>query len=840
MPHSRHGHLIAKPLGLSLGTRLALAISGVLFILIVPAGLWLEQQLTRALQQEDLVQAEAHTKTLLASLQTLMLNGQGTLAREWLNRMRGTAGIIDIGVLRRDGREAFNDLDTVEQVNKFIGQLRFERAAVVPAPPVPYSQSAFNSALQGRLTIDRTPGNMTVMVPIAAKTECLSCHGYDASPLRGVLRLSISTAVADTRLETLRRNLWLIAVTIVALLGLSLWVALRYSVLRPIRRLRNAIARVGRGDRHTTLPEENSDEIGEVARVFNRMQADLHAAEAHQRAVMDNVVDAIITIDTTGVIQSCNPAVQTIFGYTRDELLGQNIKILMPEPYRSLHDEYLARYARSGKTHIFGSTRELTGMRKDGTVFPMDLAVSEMRIAGQRHYIGILRDITERKLQTAALEHQALHDGLTGLPNRILLSDRLSQAIRRASRESSHLALMLLDLDRFKEINDTLGHHVGDQVLQHTARRLCAELRESDTVARLGGDEFAVLLPTADLEHAVRIAKKLIDAVEQPYPLENQTLHIGASFGIALYPDHGDDEGVLMRHADVAMYVAKRASLGYAIYDPAKDRHSLRNLAMMGELKAAMERDDLVLYYQPKIHLASGHLIGVEALVRWHHSTYGLMFPDGFVPVAEQGGMVTSLTFWVITQALEQCRLWHQEGIIMNIAVNVSARNLLDTQFPTHIAKLLPGDCRPSRSLRLEITETAIMEDPARAMSILQTLSDMGVGLSIDDFGTGYSSLAYLKQLPIDEIKIDKSFVIGMHADENDAVIVRSTIDLAHNIGLTVVAEGVEDQETFERLKSLGCDVAQGHYIGRPLPAAEFAVWLQNSPWQIAENDRRI
>ncbi|MEQ6340773.1 MAG: EAL domain-containing protein [Gammaproteobacteria bacterium] len=815
----------------SLGTRLALVISSVLLCLMFAANLWLERQLTEAIYEEERAQAESHAKTLLASLQTLMLNGQGTLAREWLDRMHGIAGIVDIEVLRRNGQEAFSDLATVKLVNQYLNIPRFQREANPPHDPSPPPMDIFQRALKGEFVVDRKADSMTVMMPIPVKTECLACHGYEDAPLRGILKLTLSSEAAEARLQSMRNNLWMISTLMVALIGIVMWTALRLSVLRPISALRDAIVRVGQGERNTKLPVLHKDELGEVATVFNRMQNDLQAYEARIRAVTDNVLDAIITIDERGIIESVNLAVEKIFGYAPHELLGQNVSRLMPEPYRSMHDEYLGNYLRTGNARIIGGRRELVGMRKDGFIFPIDIAVSEMRVAGSRRFIGIVRDITERKEQMAALEYQALHDALTSLPNRTLLSDRLYQAILRAQREGVQLALVLTDLDRFKEINDTLGHQNGDLILQQVAQRLRNALRESDTIARLGGDEFAILLPTADLALSTQIVRKLAAVLEEPFMIEEQSLHVAASFGIALYPDHGADEDALMRHADVAMYIAKRANLGYAIYDPAKDQHSLRNLALMGDLRAAIDNGDLILFYQPKVNLATGKVVGVEALVRWRHPRHGLMFPDSFIPLAEQIGLINPLTYWVVGEALRQCRIWNEKGIMLSVAVNLSARNLLDIQLPFHIDALFSGACKQANRLVLEITETAVMADTARALAALASLREMGVKLSIDDFGTGYSSLSYLKQLPVHELKIDKSFVLGMAVDDNDAVIVRSTIDLAHNIGLAVVAEGVEDKATYDLLTRLGCDVAQGYYISRPIPAEELERWLVESCW---------
>jgi len=335
--------------------------------------------------------------------------------------------------------------------------------------------------------------------------------------------------------------------------------------------------------------------------------------------VMDNVVDAIITIDDKGIIESVNPAVEKIFGYQEKELIGQKINILMPEPYRKGHDGYIDKYHRTGVAAIMGAGRELVGMRKDGSVFPMDIAVSEMMQGNERRYIGVARDITERKRHIADLEYQAMHDSLTGLPNRMLLLDRLQQGIRTARREKKTLALLVMDLDRFKEINDTLGHHIGDLLLQEVARRMQDVLRGSDTVARLGGDEFAVLLPTADVEQATQICEKLLSEINQAFSLDGHRLQIGASIGVGMYPDHGDDDIALMRRADVAMYVAKRGQCGYMVYEAKHDENSLHNLSLMNDLPRAIQNDEHTLCYQPVIDLRTGGISGVEARAAWEH-----------------------------------------------------------------------------------------------------------------------------------------------------------------------------------------------------------------------------
>ena len=436
----------------------------------------------------------------------------------------------------------------------------------------------------------------------------------------------------------------------------------------------------------------------------------------------------------------------------------------------------------------------------------------------------------ELRRQAEETRHQALHDALTQLPNRRLFHDRVTQALLTARRTNGSVGVMVMDLNRFKEINDTLGHHCGDLLLQEVSERLQGTLRESDSIARLGGDEFALLLPTvADEDAATQVAARVGEALKQPFTLEGLTIDVGGSIGIALSPHHGDDVNVLLQRADVAMYAAKEARSGYKVYSTAYDQYTPDRLALGAELRRAIDEGELVLHYQPKAHLRSGEVRSVEALVRWHHPVHGLIPPNEFIELAEHTGLMKPLTMWVLEAALRQRRAWHDAGLELSVAVNLSARDLLDTDLPQEVARLLHTCGVGADGLELEITEGVIMADPMRARAVLARLSAMGVRLAIDDFGSGYSSLGYLKQLPVDELKIDKSFVINMATDQNDAVIVRSTIDLGRNLGLALVAEGIETEEIWAELAALGCDVGQGFYVSRPIPAEELTSWLLQS-----------
>jgi diguanylate cyclase (GGDEF)-like protein len=492
--------------------------------------------------------------------------------------------------------------------------------------------------------------------------------------------------------------------------------------------------------------------------------------------------------------------------------------------YLDLTEQTAALAAREQAEATAGLT-ELR--RRQRALVPAALVAGAVGIAALAGFLAVLVSYQRRLVrQAAASSHQALHDALTGLPNRELFADRLGQALRAADRELHPAALLLLDLDRFKDVNDTLGHHHGDQLLCEVGTRLQGALRQVDTVARLGGDEFAVLVPGATAEGAAAVAEKVRTALQAPLTIDGVMLDLDASIGIAVYPDHGNDITELLQHADVAMYAAKQTHAGFMVYDPTVDQHSPRRLALLGGLRRALERDELLLHYQPKADLHTGRILGAEALVRWQHPDHGLLGPDEFIPLAERTGLIHPLTRWVLDAALRQAADWHRAGHHLSIAVNVSTRCLLDPGFPDEVAERLGAWQVPAGSLVLEVTESAVMADPARALDVLGRLHAMGVRLALDDFGTGYSSMAYLKALPVDELKVDRSFVGEMVTSPSDTMIVRSTIDLGHNLGLRVVAEGVETQDAWQTLEALGCDTAQGYYLGRPMPAADLEHWL--------------
>jgi diguanylate cyclase (GGDEF)-like protein/PAS domain S-box-containing protein len=552
--------------------------------------------------------------------------------------------------------------------------------------------------------------------------------------------------------------------------------------------------------------------------------AELSSADGRFRSLVESSDDAILSATPDGFVTSWNAAAEHLLGYSCQEILGRPLDLLIPEGGYAESVEIRRRALNQGFVRQGFETQRL---HKDGTLVPVALTVSPIydndTIMGVSE---ILRDITDRLALQQEMEFRAMHDTLTGLPNRELLTDRFGQALRADNRAGTHTGLLVIDLDRFKEVNDTFGYRYGDELLRQVGPRLAGVLRDVDTVARLGGDEFAVLLPNVHRTgDATTVAFKLAAALEMPFHVEGVDLDVEASIGVVLSGEHGRDATTLLQHAGIAMDVAKTQTLGVFAYDPAFDSHRPSKLALLGDLRRALDRGELVLHYQPKVSLSTGDVVGAEALVRWQHPERRLVFPDDFIPMAEHTTLIGPLTQHVLDTALAQARTWIDAGRPMPIAVNLSVRNLLDEHLADQVAELLVAHGVPGALLELEVTESAIMLDPVRARQMLEQLSALGVRISIDDFGAGYTSLSQLTTLPVSELKIDRSFVLTMTKDPGHAMIVQSVIDLGHNLGLTLVAEGVETEHDLMALAGLQCDVAQGYHLCRPLPIAAFDNW---------------
>ena len=542
-------------------------------------------------------------------------------------------------------------------------------------------------------------------------------------------------------------------------------------------------------------------------------------------AVFDCTREGVLVTNREGLIVHVNRAFMEITGYQYEEVLGHQ-----PSLFKSGHHPpgfYQAMFATLESEGEWSG--EIWNRRKSGEIYPQwqTIRVIHDDQGHLSHYVAVFSDISAIKDSEHELKHLAHHDPLTDLPNRLLFSDRAEQALASAQIHKRGCALLMIDLDHFKMINDSLGHNVGDRLLKVVAARLQELFGPGITLARLGGDEFAVLAESCpQLVQAAALAQRILDALKEPFGIDRHELFINASIGISLFPSDALSADQLLRNADAALFKAKSSGRnGYALYTEELTAHAQQRVEIAFELRRALEQQELRVYYQPVHDLRSSRLIGVEALVRWQHPQRGLVPPVNFIPFAEQTGFVRQLTLWVFEEVARLLASPQARHLPLRVSVNLSTRDLLDPELSTRLAGILARHGVQASAFCLEITESAIMDDPQRAEAMLNRLSEQGFKLSIDDFRTGYSSLAYLKRLPVDELKIDKSFVMGMEAGEDDAMIVRSTIDLAHNLGLTVVAEGVETAAILARLRTLACDEAQGYHIARPLPVDDFLAW---------------
>jgi diguanylate cyclase (GGDEF)-like protein/PAS domain S-box-containing protein len=575
-----------------------------------------------------------------------------------------------------------------------------------------------------------------------------------------------------------------------------------------------------------------------AAAVARAAQLEAREAEAQAltrfRTLFQGASIGIVRMSREGSIIEVNPALEQMLQTDASLLVGRAFSEHLVTEHRTMVDALLGEMM-TGQRESFELEARSQPPSGELTWWRVRAVRERDQLGTPSFAVAMIEDITEHKRaerelidQAALNEYQALHDPLTGLPNRVLFGERIGQAIRHARRHESQLAVLLIDLDRFKEVNDSLGHPAGDQLLIEVTDRIGTAIRDSDTFARLGGDEFGLLLPELkNGEGVVPVLERITAALEAPITVHSLPLAVEASIGVAMYPDNGDEAQVLIQRADVAMYEAKRESTSACFFDQESHRYDTSRLTLVGELRRAIERNELVLHYQPKATLDNASVSSVEALLRWQHPTRGLIFPDAFIPIAQETSLIGPLTLHVVELALRQGRTWRDAGMDLTISVNLSTRNLLDRELPRRLEELLENAEMPASALELEVTESSMLANPKRAKLVLGELSALGIRLSIDDFGTGYSSLCYLRELPIDEIKIDRSFVMRMSEQQDDVAIVRSTIDLGRNLGLEVVAEGVETREIWDKLRELGCPIAQGYYLSRPVPAGVLTEWLR-------------
>ncbi|MDR4509785.1 MAG: EAL domain-containing protein [Candidatus Brocadiaceae bacterium] len=558
----------------------------------------------------------------------------------------------------------------------------------------------------------------------------------------------------------------------------------------------------------------------------------LNEAEERYRVVTETANDAIICLKSPGIICLWNHKAEEMFGYPANFTLGHNLcNLVFSENYYKEICNCVYHFFETGEGLASRKITELSALRKDGTEFPIEISLSSINVGRERQLVIIVRDMTEHIQAKKTIERMAYHDSLTELPNRTLFKDRLSMALEYAHRHGERLAILFLDLDRFKMVNDSLGHAVGDQLLMAVARRLANFTRKSDTVARFGGDEFTLLLTEiSHPEDVTKIADKLIDCIRKPLTLVNHELNITASIGIAFYPQDGKDAETIMRNADAAMYHAKESGKNnYKLYNKDISKKVFHETTQTHYLHKALEREEFLLYYQPQVNIHTGEIHGLEALLRWQHPSKRLLSPLDFIPFAENTGLIFPITEWVLRTGCKQICAWNEKGLPpVNLSVNLSAYTFWQENFIESIIQVLDDSGLNAQRLEAELTESILMHHGETTIATLNNLNKLGINISIDDFGTGYSSLANLKKFPIQRIKIDKSFVQDVTADSNSAAIVMAIIAMAKSLNLNVIAEGVETQEQLAFLKEHGCREVQGYLYSKPLPAEDIEVLLKN------------
>lgn len=576
--------------------------------------------------------------------------------------------------------------------------------------------------------------------------------------------------------------------------------------------------------------------LAPMARLRMARQEILEGARRFEE-LLENAPDAVMVAGEDGRILMVNSGLERLFGYDRRELLGQPVEILLPESIRARHREHRVAYMGTSRERPMSSVPNMTGRHKTGREIPVDIALSRFDSGGGCRITAFIRDVSDRRRMETEIRHQATHDTLTGLPNRILFLDRLDVAMAHARRHGGLGAVMMLDLDDFKSINDVLGHGQGDLLLQEAAHRLSDCLRAEDTVARLGGDEFAILLPALERpEDAQAVADKLIAVLSQPFHVEGLDTRLGASVGITLFPLDGDTSTTLLRNADMSMYRAKTQGRACACYyTPDMHVRLQDNLLLQSHMRQALERGEFHLHYQPQAEIASGAISGVEALLRWSHPQLGEISPARFIPVAEACGLIVPLGNWVIHAACAQIAAWEQAGTPVRVGVNISAHQFRQGELARQIKASLAASGATPGLLELELTESALMEDMDGARTMFDELGGLGVRIAIDDFGTGYSSLAYLKRFRLHTLKLDRAFVSEMDNHERDESIVRAVVDMAHSLGFQVIAEGVEREAQRRRLAELGCDVFQGWLFSRALPVQDMAGVLRHGKFPLPD-----
>lgn len=836
--------MIKKWHSLGVQQKLHVLIQGAIIVVFVISVEWVtsrfDEQMTSAAQARAVELADG----LINGMNMLMLTGaisNPENRRLLLKKMGQSRGIRELRIIR------------AKQVQKQFGPGLPEEQAVdtIDVRVIATGQAEFERLERAGVPMLRA------VVPFVAQenfrgTNCLACHRVKSGSVNGAASILVDLSEEAANIAVLKRWFWGSFIIVQGLLAVIIAAFVRTvivkNIARPVRRLQETMSAIQRDrdlSRRADVDEDNAD-IGEMAKTFNMLTESLFAANRRLdlfAQVFQNSGEAIMITDANRNIVAMNPSFTAITHYSAEEVIGENPRVLGSG--RQSPEFYQAMWKSIDETGRWQG--EIWNRRRNGDVYPEWLSIGTVRDqhGTVTNYIGVFNDITERKAAEQHIQFLAHYDPLTKLPNRRLFEDRIEQALALCRRKDKKAALLFLDVDRFKGINDSLGHLSGDQLLQSVAERLQYCVRESDTVCRRGGDEFMILLPEIDTtEDAAQVAAAIVSAMSEAHFVEDYHLIVSFSIGISVFPHDGADSQALIKNADAAMYHAKENGRNnFQFFTSDMNAQALDRLAIEADLRKAIQQDELCLHYQPQIDNRSGRIVGVEALVRWRHPEKGWIPPAKFISIAEDCGLIGLIGEWVLNSACAQNRKWHDDDLIrVPVAVNLSALQFRQRDIRETIARALENSGLGSEYLELEITESVAMKDIEITVRTLNELKQMGVQVSIDDFGTGYSSLSYLKRFPIDKLKIDRSFVRDITTDSDDAAIVRTIIWIGHSLRLKVVAEGVEDIDQLAFLKSNDCDTTQGYYFSKPLSVSEFEKYAKshtleksgdNLPWMM-------
>jgi diguanylate cyclase (GGDEF)-like protein/PAS domain S-box-containing protein len=951
---------------LSMQVKLVLLIQGSIAIILLLAQNWImnrgEERILISAEERALARADGVINGMNMLMETGTITDPAN-RKLYIRKMADSKDILSLRIIRaKQVSDQFGPGLPEEQPADEIEQQVLKTGAI-------YTQQI---AANGT---EKEPAMLRVIVPFIVShdfrgTDCLSCHHVKVGSVNGAASMLLDLSSDQKRIQQVKFRLWTGQLVLQLLLSLIIWYLVR-AYTRPIKTLQETMSAIELdGDLSRSIQVTGDNEIASMAHAFNALlthlqqskqardtvEQALRSSEARSSAVLKNAGIGIVVIDERGVIQTFNPAAERIFGYSSHEMMGHNISLLMPEPYRSQHDGYLESYLKTGKSSALWNTREVVGARKGGDVFPLELKATEVWVAGTRlfigsvidisdrkqneqdlriaaiafetregilitdrdhtilrvnqafteltgysaaeaigqtpdllksgredtalssrmraiiardkywhgelwsrrkngevypiwldttavtdaegqitHYVSVFSDITVRKEADEQIHRLAFYDALTNLPNRSLLRDRLQLALTNGARHKKQGAILFIDLDNFKILNDTRGHNIGDLLLIEVAKRLQDCVRSGDTVARLGGDEFVVMLEDLGEDAAVAAAtaqdvgEKILATMNRPFTLQGFEHHSSSSIGIGLFCGEGTSMDDLFKHADSAMYQAKTSGRNtIRFFDPAMQAELVIRAALTDDLRQAISRQQLQLFYQVQVNLQGA--IGAEALLRWQHPERGLVSPIQFIPIAEETGLIVPIGIWVLQKACAQLKAWQNNPLTrhLHLAVNVSARQFRQADFAEQVLNVLKQNGIDPLSLKLELTESLILENIGNTIEKMQTLRAIGIRFSMDDFGTGQSSLTYLKSLPLEQIKIDQSFVCDITTDPGNATIVQTIIGMAGNLGLDVIAEGVETEQQRTFLERHGCHAYQGYLFGKPMPIDAFEDLLRS------------